>query len=271
MSSEEKCAKPNQKIKKDKSSDSATSGSSWFSWGRHSSNRSQSSKSGSKISVPTVVFNAATDTPGGSEGNIGDGAGERYENSEGAPPQRLNSQQLGQRSRSNSCIKSRGNSRTEMRYNSIPEIEKDNPTGPIYPKSNTTSASVKLKMTKRGNANNSTNSSSVEHNTSGSRRKSWAREALNTIYSLNPPPRTISAEMDGDFGGSKSALNNYKNSISMPRSCSNTVSSPSVENKNKRSWGAGSLNLNLDDFGGFSQVVMEAIPKSDGQVSEMIK
>ncbi|CAL8147877.1 unnamed protein product [Orchesella dallaii] len=258
---------------KEKDQKSKPPSSSWFNWGR------QSSKSSNKLSVPTVVFNADADTVDGSDGGCDAGGCESSENPSATDPvfldddgeddvEKQGKQQQHQQllpstphhhTRSHSCSKLKDR---QLSSNSDQDAHGDVFYHPIQIE-DTSSSTVKLRMP----SNNASSPTGKE----SSRRKSWAREALNTIYSLNPPPRTISAELGSEFGGSKSALSshNHRNN-NMPRSGSNTVSSPSVDNRKHHSnhaqqpWGAGSINL--DDIGGLSQVVMDAIPRSDGQV-----
>lgn len=190
------------------------------------------------------MFNA--DAPDGSSGGDGNGKGD-----EEAPLQTPQEQQQlipTRHGRSSSC----GRSRHPSEHSQDPRTDSFGKSGQPMDKDNISGAHVKLKMP--GGEDDP------------ARRKSWTEKALNTIYSLNPPPRTISADLS-EFGGSKSVLNNHRSS-NVPRSVSNTLSSPSVDNRNKQQWGAGSVNI--DDLGGLSQVVMEAIPRADGQVSHQI-
>lgn len=247
---------------------SKSTGGGWFSWAR------QTSKSATKLNVPTVVFNDdddATDAKGERPDDGGAGDEDGDDKDEAFAKGDDEEKQLGHaRSQSgddeHQLLARKTPSRPSSRCASRSGGSCGDPHGDVLyhpvPGNN-------------GN-NNATSGEKNDKNTgdstsSSSRRKSWAKDALSAIYSLNPPPRTISADLN-EFSGSKSALNsNHLNSGShhrIPRSCSNTVSSPSVDNRSKhlQPWGAGSINL--DDIGGLSQVVMDAIPRSDGQVSK---
>lgn len=252
-----------QKDPRSRQNSTKSSGSGWFSWAR------STSKSSNKLNVPTVVFNADDDdTATDALENPGDNPN-LHDNPNKEEDLEAQLRGLGSRptSRCNSRLSRHYSAERDHSSSSPQQLQHGDPHGDILYQP------VPGTEQSRHGGGDSTSSSS--------RKKSWAKEALSTIYALNPPPRTISQDMN-EFGGSKNALNsNHLGSCGggsnlhgrLPRSCSNTVSTPSFDQRHgnstrKQPWGTGG-SLNLDDIGGLSQVVMEAIPRSDGQVSRI--